>query len=143
MTSFLDTEYIIVVSVGRTATVHRLVPVPEWRPQLIDIADRDLVGFPDDLTGAVVTIDVLSEDGSLVGYLIPTSGRCALCHNQRHITVRHWAEHASDSEDADTLSLYEPDTDSYTVYTRKPCPACRYVDYELSHNDGRDREDQQ
>ena len=40
MTSFLDTEYIIVVTVGGTHTVHRLVPVPEWRPQLIDIADR-------------------------------------------------------------------------------------------------------
>jgi hypothetical protein len=143
MTSSLDSEYLIVVCAERQTDVHRIVPVPDWRPQLIDINDRDLVGFADDLIDTVVLIDVLKEDGTKAGYLIPTSARCALCHNQRHITVHRWTEQAPTREDdASTLTLYDGDHDGYSIYTRKPCPACRYGDYALSRYDQVDEEDQ-
>ena len=140
----LDTGVLIIVCTAGSADLHRLVPVPGWRPDLLDIPTRDrhLVGFTDELVGTTVTLDVLSDDGSIAGYLMPTGGRCALCHHQRHITVRRWTDHPTD-DDADTLAVYDPGTDTYRIDTRIPCPACRYIDYALSRNDRTtDAEDQ-
>ncbi|MGK5681344.1 hypothetical protein [Actinoplanes sp. URMC 104] len=136
MSGLFSTEHSIDVATDYWTDSHRLIAEPGWTPQLIEVGSRAFVGFVDELVGTIVRIEVRHHDGR-IGALAPTRGRCPLCSDNRQIAVWQWvSDNPLDDILVEPPSLNDGiDIPGTWYYLRLPCPACRYVDYELSRND--------
>jgi hypothetical protein len=136
--TYLDPEYMIIVSDGHGFKAHRLAQTATWHPQLTDSINPDLVDFTDEATGASVTITVYhlpsgTESGRLVAGTdscpLCDGDSCQLCDGEHRIAFWKWTAD-------DTTTINEPDSGGF-VLTYAPCPACCVDDYRQQHLIGR------
>lgn len=109
--TYLNPEYMIIVSDGDTFKAHRLAQATTWHPLLTDSINPDLVDFTDEATGASVTITVYhlatgTESGRLVAGTdscpLCEGDSCQLCDGEHRIVFWTWTAD-------DTTTIDEPD----------------------------------
>jgi len=132
--TYLNPEYMIIVSDGHAFKAHRLAQDATWHPQLTESINPDLIGFTDDATGASVTITVYQiSTGTESGRLVAGTdscpacegNSCQLCGGKQRIAFWQWTAD-------DTTTNNEPDNGVFLL-THAPCPACRVTDYRQHH----------